>query len=61
MRKFQDFFVIQILREINFGESRNSNTDAVVAKFWALNFVILVSFILQNKMQEFMKIKMYSL
>ena len=39
--KFYDFFVNQILREINFGESRSSKT-ADFAIFWALNFDKLV-------------------
>ena len=34
--KFQDFSVIQILREINFGQSRSSKT-AVFAIFEPLN------------------------
>ena len=38
--KFQDFSVIQILREINFGESRSSK----IAIFGALDFVNLVNF-----------------
>ena len=38
MEKFQDFSVIQILREINFGESRSPKT-AVFVIFGALNFV----------------------
>ena len=37
MWKFQDFSVIQILREINFGESRSYQT-AVFALFWIPNF-----------------------
>ena len=50
--KFLDFSVIQILREINFGESRSSKT-AVFAILGALNFVNLVHFSLQ-KVQKFM-------
>ena len=38
--KFQDFSVIQILREINFYESRSSK-DVVLTIFWALNYVDL--------------------
>ena len=38
MWKYHGFSVIQILREINFGESRSSKT-AVFAIFWVLNFV----------------------
>ena len=37
MWKFQDFSVDQILREINFGESKSSKT-AVFAILGALNF-----------------------
>ena len=40
--KFQDFPVTQILREINFQESRRSET-AVFAIFRVLNFVNLVN------------------
>ena len=35
--KFQDFSVIQILREINLGESRSSET-AILTIFRVLNF-----------------------
>ena len=38
--KFQDFFVTQILREINFAEFRRCNTT-VFAILGALNFVNL--------------------
>ena len=48
--KFQVFSVIQILREINFGESRSSKT-AVLAISGALIFVDLVNSSLQ-KMQK---------
>ena len=41
--RFQDFSVTQIIREINFGESRNSKT-AIVAILRALNLVILINF-----------------
>ena len=51
----QDFSVTQILREINFGESRSSKI-ANFAIFGALNFVDLVNFSLQ-KVQKFTKIK----
>ena len=44
--KFHDFSVIQILREINFGESWGSKT-AIFAIFGALNIVNLVNFSLQ--------------
>ena len=40
---FQDFSVIQNLREINFGESRSSKT-AVFGIFGLLGFVHLVNF-----------------
>ena len=55
MRKFEDFTVIQILREINFGEPQSSKT-AVFAIFGALNFADLVNFSLQ-KVQKFIKKK----
>jgi len=41
--KFQDFFVIQILREINFGESRHSK-NANFAILWDSEFVDLGKF-----------------
>ena len=41
--KFQDFPVIQILREINYGECRSCNT-AVFATFWAFESSNLVNF-----------------
>ena len=47
VKKFEDFSVIQILREFNFGKCRISET-AVFAIFGALNFVTLVVFILQD-------------
>ena len=37
VRKFQDSIVIQILREINFGESISSKT-AVLCHFWCSKF-----------------------
>ena len=49
------FSVTQILREINFGESRSSKT-AVFAIFGALNLVNLVNFSLQ-KVQQYIKVK----
>ena len=55
MRKFQDFSVTQILREINFGEFRSSK-NAIFAIFGTPNFIDLVNFSLQ-KVQKFMKIK----
>ena len=57
--KLQNFFVIQILREIKFGESRSSKT-AILANFGALNFVGLVKFSLQ-KVQKFIQIKIQNL
>ena len=45
--KFHDFSVIQILREINFGESRSSKIT-VFAIFGALNIVDLINFSLQK-------------
>ena len=59
MWKFQDFSVIQIFREINFGESRSSKT-AVFAIFGVLNLVNLIHFCLQ-KVQKFIKIQIQSL
>ena len=57
--KFQDSSVIQILREIKIGESRNSKTT-IFAIFEALNFVCWVNFSL-HKVQKFMKIKIQGL
>ena len=45
--KFQDFSVIQILREITFGEFRNAKS-AIYAISGALDFVYLVNFSLQK-------------
>ena len=59
VKKFEDFSVIQILREFNFGKCRISET-AVFAIFGALNFVTLVVFILQE-VQNFIKTKIQSL
>ena len=56
--KVQDFPVTQILREINSGEFRSSET-AVFAFFGALDFVDLVDFSLQ-KVQKCTKIKLQS-
>ena len=56
---FQDFSVIQILRETNFGESRSSNI-AIFNIFEALNFVDLVHF-RHQKVQKFIKIKIQNL
>ena len=57
--KFQDFSIIQILREINFGESRSSKI-AISEILEALTFVNLVNFSLQ-KVQKFKTIKIQSL
>ena len=51
--KLHYFSVTQILREINFGESRSSKT-AGFAIVWALNMIYLADFSLQ-KVQKFMK------
>ena len=51
--KFQDFSVIQILREINFGNIRSSKT-AVFVIFGALNYVDMGNFSLQ-KVQKLKK------
>ena len=57
--KFHDFSIIQILREINFGGSRNAK-DVVFAILGAVNIVHLVNISLQ-KVQKFMKTKIQSL
>ena len=49
----QDFSVTQILREINFEEFGSSKT-AIFAFPWALKFVDLVNFTLQE-VQKFIK------
>ena len=54
-RKIQNFSVIQILQEINFGESRWSKTY-IVAILGAMNFWFLVNLSLQN-MQKYVKIR----
>ena len=54
--KFQDFSVLQTLREINFGESRSSKT----AYFRGPEVVVLVIFSL-SKVQIFIKIKIQSI
>ena len=56
---FQDFSVIQILRETNFRESKSLKTP-VLAIFGARNFGNLGSFSLQ-KVYKFIKIKIQSL
>ena len=56
---FQEFSVIQILREICFVGFRSYKT-AVFASFGALNFVILVNISIW-KVQQFIKIKFQSL
>ena len=57
--KFQDFSVTQILREINFGQSRSSKT-AIFAFFEGPNFVKLVNFSLQ-KVHYFIKSRIQKL
>ena len=57
--KFQVFSVVQILCEINIGNTRSCET-AFFAIFEALNFVNLVDFSLQ-KVQKLIKIKIQSL
>ena len=57
--KFQDFSVIQILRETNFGESRSSKS-AVLCHFGPLHIVNLEHFSFQ-KVQKCIKIKIQSL
>ena len=54
--KFHDFSITQILREINFGDSRSFMT-AIFAILEALNFDGLVNFSLQ-KLQMFIKSKL---
>ena len=57
--KFQDFSTNQILREINFWESRSSKiVDFSI--LGALNFVILVHLSLQ-KVQKFTKSKLQTI
>ena len=51
--KFQDFCITEILREINFEDSRSAKS-AVFAILGAVNFVHLVNFSLQ-KVQKFIK------
>ena len=57
--EFQDFSIKQILRAINFGESKNCET-AIFAILGAVNLAHLVN---SNfpKMQKFIKIKTESL
>ena len=52
--KFQDFSLIQILRETDFGGCRSSKT-AVFAIFWALNFVNLEHFSLKKSNSRVLK------
>ena len=59
MWKFQDFRITQILREINFVDSRSAKT-AVFAILGAANFVHLIDFCLE-KLQKIIKIKSQSL
>jgi len=51
--KFQDFCITEILREINFEDSKSAKS-AVFAILGAVNFVHLVNFSFQ-KMQKFIK------
>ena len=51
MWKFQDLSITQILREINFGESRSSQT-AIFATLETLNLANLVNFTLQKVQQS---------
>ena len=57
--KFQDFCITEILREINFEDSRSAKF-AFFAILGAVNFVHLVNSSLQ-KVQKFIKIKIQSL
>ena len=57
--KFQDFCITEILREINFEDSRSAKS-ANFAILGAVNFVHLVHFSLQ-KVKKSMKIKIQSL
>ena len=59
MWKFQEFSITQILREINFEDSRSAKS-AVFAILGAVNFAHLVNVSLQ-KVQKFMKITIQSL
>ena len=56
---FMTFGITQILREINFVDSRSAKTGAF-AILGAVNFVHLVNFYLQ-KVQKFIKIQILSL
>ena len=58
MWTFCDLSITQILREINFGESRGCKS-AVFGIIGALNFANLVNFNLQ-KLQKCLKIKIQS-
>ena len=61
MWKFQDFSIIQILREINFTKIYVEVLKlAIFAILGELNFIDLVTFSLQ-KVQQFRKIKIQSL
>ena len=59
MWKFQDFGITEILREINFVDSRSAKTT-IFAILGAVNFVHLGNFSLQ-KVQKSIKIKIQSL
>ena len=51
--KVQDFYITQILREINFEDSTSAKT-AVFAILWALNFVHLVKVVLPLQTLDFL-------
>ena len=57
--KISGFFYSQILREINFEDSRGAKT-AIFAILGTVNFVNLVNFNLQ-KVQKLVKMKIHSL
>ena len=57
--KFQDFSITEILREINFGDSRRAKI-AVFAILGAVNFDHLVNFSIL-KVQKFIKIQIQRL
>ena len=57
--KFKEFSVTEILREINFGESKSSKIAFLVI-LGAPNFVNLVNFSL-HKVQKYIKIKSQNL
>ena len=57
------FSVIQILREINFGECRRPKTAifAIFAILGAMNFIDLVNFSTSKRVQKFIQFKIQSL